>query len=296
MSIRFDDVGNRLKAFRLASGLRPEEIAARVGISRAALYRYERGDVSKIETLERFAEVFDVSVPTLLGVGVEYVASAVAFFERMRQLEAEARDIVVFFGPISYLLTSEAYDDTLKTMLIESIPSGIGDRARAEADIATIMTILRARKAAFRTHMPRVRTLMGITELVRLLREGLVGDTELDESERRRRRGLAGDELAHIARLLEEPDRGTEAGIVVDTAPGTSFQLFRGVDRTTLAVSPYRLGAHPNVRIGVALLTTAPDAIRLHDQVATDLWDRALKGRPAAELVRELIRRHGPNE
>ena len=87
MSLSFDDIGDRLKAFRLASGLSADEIANRIGISRTALYRFEKGEVAKIDTLERLADLLDVSVPTLLGVGVEYIPSAVAFFERLRQVE-----------------------------------------------------------------------------------------------------------------------------------------------------------------------------------------------------------------
>ena len=52
MPVRFDDIGNRLKAFRLGSGLAAEEIAQKLGISRTALYRFEKGEVAKIETLE----------------------------------------------------------------------------------------------------------------------------------------------------------------------------------------------------------------------------------------------------
>ena len=87
MSLSFDDIGDRLKAFRLASGLSADEIANRIGISRTALYRFEKGEVAKIDTLEKLADLLDVSVPTLLGVGVEYIPSAVAFFERLRQVE-----------------------------------------------------------------------------------------------------------------------------------------------------------------------------------------------------------------
>ena len=76
--LRFDGIGNRLKAFRLGSGLAAEEIAQKLGISRTALYRFEKGEVAKIETLEKLAELLAVSVPTLLGVGVEYIASAVS--------------------------------------------------------------------------------------------------------------------------------------------------------------------------------------------------------------------------
>ena len=108
MAIRYDDIGHRLKAFRLGSGLSAEEVAKRIGISRTALYRFEKGEVVKIETLEKLAELLDVSLPTLLGVGVEYIASAVTYFERLRQIEETAEHIVVLAGPISYLLASDA--------------------------------------------------------------------------------------------------------------------------------------------------------------------------------------------
>src|ERR1700745_1959706 len=129
MAIRFDDIGNRLKAFRLGSGLSADEIANRLGISRTALYRFEKGELAKIETLEKLAELLSVSVPTLLGVGVEYVASAVSYFERMRQIEEASEHIIVLAGPISYLLASDAFDQALGDILRERIP-----QARARAD------------------------------------------------------------------------------------------------------------------------------------------------------------------
>ena len=42
-------------AFRLGSGLSAEEIARRAGISRTALYRFEKGELVKIETLEKLS-------------------------------------------------------------------------------------------------------------------------------------------------------------------------------------------------------------------------------------------------
>ena len=105
-----------------APGLSADEIASRLGISRTALYRFEKGELAKIETLEKLAELLGVSVPTLLGVGVEYIASAVAYFERMRQIEETSEHIIVLAGPISYLLASDAFDRTLDEMLRESIP------------------------------------------------------------------------------------------------------------------------------------------------------------------------------
>ena len=106
MSFRYDEIGNRLKAFRIASGLSADEIARRIGISRTALYRFERGELAKIETLDKLAELLGVSIPTLLGVGIEFISSAVAYFERLRQIEEEAQHIIVLAGPISFLLAS----------------------------------------------------------------------------------------------------------------------------------------------------------------------------------------------
>src|SRR5687767_16010718 len=120
MPPRFDDIGHRLKAFRLGSGLSAEEIAQRLGISRTALYRFEKGEVVKIDTLEKLAELLDVSLPTLLGVGVEYIPSAVTYFERMRQIEESAEQIIVLAGPISYLLASAAFETALQEVLRES--------------------------------------------------------------------------------------------------------------------------------------------------------------------------------
>src|SRR6202162_4697071 len=150
MALRFDDIGNRLKAFRLGSGLSADEIASRLGISRTALYRFEKGELAKIETLEKLAELLGVSVPTLLGVGVEYIGSAVSYFERMRQIEESSEHIIVLAGPISYLLASDAFDRTLAEILRESIPDGTPARKRALAEIDEIMAILAARKDSYR--------------------------------------------------------------------------------------------------------------------------------------------------
>src|SRR5271166_1404192 len=143
MPIRFDDIGNRLRAFRLGSGLSAEEIANRLGISRTALYRFEKGEVAKIETLENLAELLQVSVPTLLGVGVEYIASAVSYFERMRQIEEIAEHIIVLAGPISYVLASDAFDAALGDVLRESIPDTLPARQRALEAVDEIISVLR---------------------------------------------------------------------------------------------------------------------------------------------------------
>src|ERR1700758_4950781 len=139
MAIRFDDIGNRLKAFRLGSGLSADEIARRLGISRTALYRFEKGELAKIETLERLAEMLNVSIPTLLGVGIEYVPSAVVYFERMRQIEESADHISVLAGPISSLLASDKFEAILEQVLKESLAGGGSSNQTAPGGITKII-------------------------------------------------------------------------------------------------------------------------------------------------------------
>jgi transcriptional regulator with XRE-family HTH domain len=93
--MRFADIGQQLRAYRLESGLRAEEIAARLGVSRAALYRYEKGEVIKLDTIRRLAELLKISPLSLLGIGVEYFSRPVAFQERLRQVEEGADQILL---------------------------------------------------------------------------------------------------------------------------------------------------------------------------------------------------------
>src|SRR5437660_7809060 len=198
MAIRFDDIGNRLKAFRLGSGLSADEIASRLGISRTALYRFEKGELAKIETLERLAELLSVSVPTLLGVGVEYIASAVAYFERMRQIEETSEHIIVLAGPISYLLASDAFDRTLADVLRESIPDKLEGRKRALEQVDEVMAVLRQRKESYRRRQPGILNLIAASEMERFLRNGLVGRIDLPAEVRGERQRLARAEAEHF--------------------------------------------------------------------------------------------------
>ena len=289
MPLRFDDIGNRLKAFRLGSGLSAEEIAQRLGISRTALYRFEKGELAKIETLENLAELLQVSVPTLLGVGVEYIASAVSYFERMRQIEETAEHIIVLAGPISYVLSSDAFDRALGDVLRESVPDGIVNRERAAAQIDELMEVLKQRKACYRARQPAIVNLISAAEMERFLRNGLVGRLDLPDALRHERRTLARAEAEHFSALMENEPIGVQIGIVLDTLPHTSFQIFRQPDRQILALSPFRLGEEPNIRVGVAMITSAPEALTLHEKMARELWASALKGPAAVRFMRAMM-------
>ncbi|HEX9809006.1 MAG TPA: transcriptional regulator, partial [Alphaproteobacteria bacterium] len=120
------------------------------------------------------------------------------------------------------------------------------------------------------------------------------GRPDLPEAVRGERRARARAEAEHLARLMEDEPIGVQIGIVPGTLPHASFQIFRQRDRKVLALSPFRLGEQPNVLGGIAMITSAPEALALHEEAARDMWRRAAKGAAGAAFMRDLLARHRP--
>jgi hypothetical protein len=153
------------------------------------------------------------------------------------------------------------------------------------------MAVLRSRKETYRRRRPAIVNLIAAGEMQRFLRNGLVGRLDLPEPVRRERRRLARAEAEHFLALMQDEPIGVQIGIVLDTLPHTSFQIFRQPDRKILALSPFRLGEEPNIRVGVAMITSAPEALALHEKMARDLWSSALKGPAAVRFMRTMLER-----
>lgn len=290
MKILYGEIGQRLRAFRMGSGLSAEEIARRIGISRTALYRLEKGEVVKIETLASLSELLGVSLPTLLGVEIEYISSALTYFERLRQLEDTAEHIAVLAGPISFLLSSPAFESELESLLTESVPANAPDRGKLINDIGEILRILAERRRNFERRRPAVLNLISALDIERLLRAGFVGQPFLPADDIEARKARARAEIEHFADIIEEQPIGVQIGLVADTLPHTGFMVFRHGERKTLSISPFRLGEQPNIRLGVAMITSSPEAVSLHERLIGEMWRGALKGRDAADTLRRLIR------
>lgn len=286
-----EEIGERMKAFRLGAGLTPEQLASRAGVSRAAIYRYESGQPAKIDTLVKIADLLDVSLPTLLGAGVEYIASAISFFERMRQLEENVDQITVLFGPISYLLTTDLYDEFLPEILKESIPTNVENYPQSIQEVDTLLEILRDRKQTYRRRTPNIISLISAAELTQFLRLGFTGSYNPKGVDIEKRREVARIEIENIVQLLRKQPIGVQLGVVVDSMPGSCLQIFKQAARKSVAVSPYRLGAFANIRLGVATISSAPDATELYQSVTNQLWTRALKGEQAADFIERNVLR-----
>jgi transcriptional regulator with XRE-family HTH domain len=294
MATNFEDIGRRLKAYRLGLGLTADTLAERLGISRAAVYRIEGGEVVKVETLERLAAVLETSMASLLGAGVEYYSSSVSYFERMRQIEEQSDQVIAHFPPLSYLLTSDQYPKYLKKTLIEALPPRLNDRKKAEAEIDSIISILDDRKKTRRRRGLSVVNFVTLPEIERWLKLGVVGCFTLSTNEMMKRRLAARCEVEHLIHLIGSEPMGVQIGLIEETLPNLTFQLFRTSDRTLLGLSPFRLGGElPNIRIGVAMLTADEQPVRMYEQLAQDLWQRARKGSEAVALLHAVLSRSG---
>jgi transcriptional regulator with XRE-family HTH domain len=289
MSMRFTEIGQQLRAYRLESGLRAEEIAARLGVSRAALYRYEKGEVIKLDTIKRLAELLKISPLSLLGIGVEYYSRPIGYFERVRQIEETADQILQLHGPVSYLTTSDAYDRVLAEALEESADQAGAERPAMRSMIEQVLGILNARKRMYGLRRPGIITMVSIAAIQRLLEQGVAGDVAVSDRTRRLCRQVAEAEVENIASLMETEPMGLQFGVLVGAEPTSAFKILRSRDRVSLAVNPFRPDAHPSAHTGVAMITGADEAIAAHQRVAEATWRDAVKGPAGATRLRQLI-------
>ena len=286
--MRFTEIGQQLRAYRLESGLRAEEIAARLGVSRAALYRYEKGEVIKLDTIKRLAELLKISPLSLLGIGVEYYNRAVGFFERLRQLEEGADQILEFEGPFCYLTTSDQYDATLIEAWGE-IAEASGDRAAMRSAAEQVAGIQAARKRMYTQRRPTIIAMLPVQAIERFLAHGVVAGMPVSERLRRACRQIAASEVENIAGIMESEPMGLQFGLLAGAEPSTAFQILRARDRASLTVNPFRSDSHPANATGVAMVTGADEAVAAHQRVAESNWREALKGPAAAARLRQML-------
>jgi transcriptional regulator with XRE-family HTH domain len=286
--MRFADIGQQLRAYRLESGLRAEEIAARLGVSRAALYRYEKGEVIKLDTIRRLAELLKISPLSLLGIGIDYFSRPLAFLERLRQIEEEADQILLFGGGVCFQVASDAYEAVLNdawTDAAEAAADPLQGRTQAEQ----ALSILSQRRKLYQQRRPSIIAILSEASLRRLLEEG-VAPGLVSERGRARSRAAAMAEVENLANLMESVPIGLQIGLKEGPEPTGSFIVLRGRERAHVVTSPFPPDSGPAVGAGVAMITAADEAVSLHQRVAEAAWRDALKGSAAATRVRALLR------
>ena len=290
MSMRFTEIGQQLRAFRLESGLRAEEIAARLGVSRAALYRYEKGEVIKLDTIKRLAELLKISPLSLLGIGVEYYNRPIGYFERVRQIEETADQVLQLAGPLCYLTTSDAYDNALSEAFEESADQAGAERMAMRSMAEQVLGILAARKRMYAMRRPSIIAMVSLPAVQRLIDVGIVsGSSNMSDRVRRICRDVAVQEVANIATLMETEPMGLQFGLLAGSPPSSSFKILRARDRVSLGINPFRTDTHPGAQTGVAMITGADEAIAAHQRVAEASWREAIKGPAGAARLRHML-------
>jgi len=287
--MRFSEIGQQLRAYRMESGLKAEEISARLGVSRAALYRYEKGEVITLDTVNRLAELLKISSLTLLGIGVEYYAKPIGYVERIRQIEETSEQILQVFGPLCYLITSDQYD-ALLAQIFEEIAEPMGaERGMARAAGEQLLGVMMSRKKMYATRKPSIIGILTSGSIQKFLAEGVAGTAVLSDRLRAAARDIARREMELIAELMESEPIGLQLGLMAHGEPNGPFTLLRARERATLAINPFPADAAPTTQAGVAMITGAEDAVAAHQRVSEIAWREAIKGAAAAARVRALI-------
>jgi hypothetical protein len=131
--------------------------------------------------------------------------------------------------------------------------------------------------------------LISAAEITQFLRVGFIGAHNPPNVDVQERKDIARVEIENMVHLVRSQPIGVQLGVVVDSMPGASLQIFRQANRTSVGVSPFRLGAFANVRLGVATISSAPDAIELYKAMTNQLWSRSLKGEQAAKFIEKYV-------
>jgi len=176
------------------------------------------------------------------------------------------------------------------TLLFAGLPAAVADRDKAVDEIDRLLVVLEQRRSITKPGGPTIAGLIGLTEVRRLLRSGLIGTYALSNKQREARLSLARQEVERTADLMEHEPLGMQTGVIDDTVPNQTFEICRLRDRSSLvAISPFRLGEFPNVRLGVASITAATDAVDLYESLVATMWQRAAKGVAGAALLRRAV-------
>lgn len=293
-NMRFDEIGQQLRNYRLESGLKADEIAARLGISRAALYRYEKGEVIKLDTIRRLAELLQVSPLTLLGIGVDYFSRVTAFLERQRQIEEEADSHLQLGGALCFPLVSAGFLQLLRAIWLEAANLA-PDSATARTQTEQALISLAQRRLILERRHPSLTTMLSETAIRRMLAEGLGAGLPLSDRSRAEARAAAVTEAEHLASQIEQAPLGVQVGLLQTPDPLSQAMIYRNRERAYVVGNPFAVDVHPAWGLGVVSITSADDAVAIHQRVAESCWKQARKGMAAAQRLRVLIAEANPD-
>jgi transcriptional regulator with XRE-family HTH domain len=281
LAVPFGEIGRKLRAYRIDSGLRAEEIAARLGVSRAALYRYEKGDVIKIETIVRLSELLGIPLLRLLGIDYAFCAAPAQFADEVARLEEEADQIIFVGGAFCPLLMLPETERHIARSWDEHALAGGGLLTESMAERA--LAQLRLRLRLYQQRRPPITAILEEAAVERLLGAGI------GTPGRAAAQAAARAEIASLAAIAEALPIGVQIGLLGGQALTTPFEVIRTKQRAHVCAAPFPVDAPPGAALGVAMVTSAEDAVAAYQRIAEQAWNAARKGKDAAEGLRALL-------
>ncbi|MFT8307122.1 helix-turn-helix domain-containing protein [Acetobacter malorum] len=288
VTMHLGEIGQQLRAFRLESGMRADEIAARLGVSRAALYRYEKGEVIKLDTVQRLAELLNISPLTLLGVGIEYYSCPNHFFQKITQIEGDIEQILQVSDPVCYQVTSPAYD----AILLEAHACQQEKEGSAVIDAPPILAQSK-RRALYSQRKPSIISMLPENHIIDFLTHGVGASFPMSAALRHKARQVAVQEIRNIITLIDSVPMGLQFSVVPKNISTTSCIFMRRSELMAVAINPFRSDCSAARTSGIAMITSSPEAVATHKQMLETLWQTSLKGQDAIDRLKTLVEQHG---
>jgi transcriptional regulator with XRE-family HTH domain len=282
----YPHIGERLRDRRQSAQLTAKQVCEATGISRTLLYRYESGEVVKLDVLEKLARIYDTSTSALLGIGNEYIAHGMVFFDRLQRLEEHADRITTVFGPQAYMLSSADYDRSLAQCLVDQRPDQL---ALTPAEAERLMYVLKKRKQLITRGQTTLINIIPVSDIRLYLEHGLGGHAHLPAADIEARKAAARKEMQRLAALIAAPPMGVQFALTTQPVPTAGFELLQIAGRRVLVTSPFRIVEPINLHFGVAMISEDELALRVHEALAARLWESALKGADASAEMRRLL-------
>jgi hypothetical protein len=80
--------------------------------------------------------------------------------------------VLVYYEPVTFLLTSDEYPKLLQDVLIQGLPEKLPNCRKAQLEIENLVAILSARRSTITQGGPSFAGIVGATQIRRLLRTG----------------------------------------------------------------------------------------------------------------------------
>ena len=113
------------------------------------------------------------------GSASNIIAARRVYFERIRQVEETADQILQAYGSLCFLTTTDAFDSVLAEALLAAADMAETDRASAKSAADQVLTLLTARKRAYQQRRPGIIAIISEAAVRTFLDTGLVGAAPL---------------------------------------------------------------------------------------------------------------------